>query len=116
MKSCAKHGYIDTSPDARECPVCRVWGDKEAFDIPEPTAEELRHALRERVASLEAENARLRREHDATISCLASCERERNALRAAAKRVIWAEDRYGKAHDSIDALRAVVDAQSTEKG
>jgi hypothetical protein len=80
VKSCNKHGYLDTSPDARECPVCRVWGDKEAFDIPEPTAAELRHALRERVSTLEAENARLLREHEATIACLASCERERDAL------------------------------------
>jgi hypothetical protein len=73
MKSCNKHGYINTSPDADGCPVCRV---EEALDTPDlslPTSDELRHSLRERVSALEAERDLLANRVESARDALARC-------------------------------------------
>ena len=36
MKSCDKHGYLDTSPDAKGCPTCRVLAVQLELDYYEP--------------------------------------------------------------------------------
>lgn len=35
MKSCPKHGYLNTSPDAEGCPVCRIYGEGSPMQVEE---------------------------------------------------------------------------------
>lgn len=82
MKACNKHGWIDSSPDAKECPACRV--EQCGHELQEaqgaavffsggfetqPFA--LARAERARVAHLEAVLAQVR---DALTRCTCMCK------------------------------------------
>jgi hypothetical protein len=71
VKTCDKHGYLDTSPDADGCPCCRV--EEATPDLSVPTAAELRHALRERISALEAERDLLANRVESARDALARC-------------------------------------------